>query len=146
MMKKLWMLLLVILIMPLLSGCEIWLFLEDGGGGASGIRVYADISSVETVTAPASLRASLYKYTGSGYTFQEEYAASDGAEVLDTTFKDFPTGTYKVIVYHDTNNSDSPQYNQETGFTSAPFTYNSGGYQAFSIDEASEWDKVQDPG
>jgi hypothetical protein len=33
----------------LLTGCEVWLFLDDDDGNRSGIDVYADISTIATL-------------------------------------------------------------------------------------------------
>ena len=151
MMKKLWMLLLVILIVPLLSGCEIWLFLEDGGGGASGIDVYADIRSnpnnIDDVLSGQYMTAALFREQGTNaYVRIETKKAEAGSEIIDASFSDVETDDYILVVWLD-GDGDGDFNSSDYGFTSSPFFHPSGSYDQFILDSTGDWDDgdVEEP-
>lgn len=153
-MKKMLIIAATAAMLVLFSGCELWLFVEGGGGVSSGIGVYADVSVAgggTSVDPGQELRALLFKKGSSTFNPVQEKVGDDGAEVLQATFKDVDSGTYKVVVYYDSLTSgasdDSPDWNTETGYTSSEFFYQSGDYEGLVIDQASQWDvnNVQQP-
>jgi hypothetical protein len=136
-MKKVVLLLAFGAVLVLFTGCDVWFFVQ-GGGGESGIEVYADISPVVTDVS-TTLRAELYQKSGN-FVFIEEKVGATGEEILQTKFSDKDSGTYKVVVWYDSDGEGDPDWSSEIGFTSNEFYYRAGDYQFFAIDEAGDWD------
>ena len=136
----------------LFAGCEVWLFIDDGsgggGGGTPGIGIDADIGVLGTnVESDKSLRALLYKKSGTTFNFEAEKVGQDGSETLQTIFEDLDDGTYKVVVYYDSDDDSQPDWGVETGYTSGEIYHVSGDYNSVVVDEAAQWDEnnVQKP-
>lgn len=144
-MKKILIIVAAVAVLVLFSGCELWLFVEGGGGVASGIGVYADISVAGVDVADTKeLRALLFQKGGATFDPVQEKVGTAGSNIFQDTFKNVDTGTYKIVVYYDSlitdDSEDSPDWGTETGFTSNEFFYQSGDYEGFVIDEAIQWD------
>ena len=132
----------------LFTGCEVWLFLADGGGGgASGIDVYADMrtNGITDVTSGQYVSAALLRDQGS-YVVVQTKKAAEGAETINTSFTGVETDDYIVVVWLD-GDGDGTFVDGDVGFTSSSFYYVSGGYKQFVLDSSGDWDdgNVEDP-
>ncbi|MFO7780109.1 MAG: hypothetical protein R6W94_00625 [Spirochaetia bacterium] len=138
-MKRLAAIFALIAMALLFTGCEVWLFLADGGGGASGIDVYADISvTSNTVYDDQRLAARLYRFQGSSWSPAEVIEGDLGSDVINETFTDIATGEYILIVWI-TPDGDKVPEDGDTGWESSSFSYTSGGYRSFVLNDASDW-------
>ena len=137
-MKRLAVILALMAMALLFTGCEVWLFFDDGGGRSAGIDVYADISVIgTTVASDKRMYAEIWIKNGP-YAFLKKHEAALGSETLSHRFKDLESGQYKLLVWYDLDGENDRDYG-EPGVTTDAFSYLEGAYLQRVLDNESDW-------
>lgn len=108
----------VFLVLALFSGCEVWISFWGAADEERSILVDVEYPYGST----GRVRARLYQRIGSSYTLVDSKTAGD-SKTLVTAFEGLSGDTYKVMVWHDAVDDDTPDFDgidAEPGFTTDP--------------------------